>query len=250
MFGTVTRETGDMPKLFSMCYTSKYYDHEACLYGIGEYAYSPAIGRSINRQIDEAAYYTPTLDVFFGETIYIPLYQSSSLDDVAELFLNSDYGKAGCNPRTGKPFILYAKEPCRSSALPNGVGNCTLRHEEKHVKQLKSCCARVGKCFANAGTDMFLQQRCADAYLSWFRSNESSFECSAYEGSESCYKRLRRKHCCDDNTAKNELEVPTSCCNTIAGRIRNDKNNKESACSKKGSGAPCPFDRKGNIRRK
>ena len=107
---------------------------------------------------------------------------------------------------------------------------CTEEHENQHVRDSKSCCARAKKCVDRNG-----RQACLRRWNAWVRANRGWSECRAHGKSYSCCKR--KKFWCDQ-IDRRLWEV---ICN-------GEREQRDKFCALSQGRKRCPFDNSGNIR--
>lgn len=216
--------------------------------------YSPARGRWLERG-DSAEYRRETADSQSGPNVYInDMHGGMTAASVAELLplstllMMGDRGRTKCDIDDGKPKILYHREYC------GGVGDCVLRHETRHVRDLSSCCERLKACVdaATRRGDRWGQIRCV---LIWNKYEADDwFECRAWRVTRSCVGSLLLGNCCSDNSPKKGSGITGKCCNELRGGLEDANREVLARCHGWWNGRfwdkpSCPFDSDGSIRK-
>ncbi len=172
----------------------------------------------------------------------IPATASSARLTSLQMF---DRGQTRCE-NDGVPRIQYVREYCLREG---GVGNCVRRHEQRHVRDLRSCCRRYARCIATP--DPAARSRCIAEFERY--QSDDWFECRAWRVTRSCVRRLHRRNCCNDGTPRRRSSVSPSCCSELFSGWSDALEEVRTRCGGwwrgRWWGRPsCPFNRDGSIR--
>ncbi len=116
--------------------------------------------------------------------------------------------------------------------------NCTVLHENVHVKQVTECCKRAGKCVSSK-LGIIDKSICRNKFKDWMLENTDAFECEAYTASCDCFQRAIRTIPSYD---------PMICCvPQWRTELEMDCSAKKKHCEAKKRITPCPFDSDGGY---